>query len=465
MTDVTIATLFHYADKTDPAWRGRYDEEERERIFDQMASDQMADDAPRSDASNIIAPNAQPKSNRPKLAWRERRKGGAPAPSMHNARLAIAAMGLECSYDTFHDKMMFGYRDDVQRTVEPMFGEVTDHGILSLRRFLSDRFGFDLTEQHVRDAVISMALERCFDPVRDRLDQAEANWDGVKRLDRMAAEYFNCEDTKLNAACVRKTMIAAVARVRNPGCKFDTILTLEAPEGWNKSTTWRVLAGDENYSDESIIGKNSREVQEQLAGVWIHENAELAGMKKAEVETVKAFASRQVDRARPAYGRFLKKQPRHSIEVGTTNSNEYLQSQTGNRRFWGMRVLKAIDLEKLKVDRLQLWGEAAHYQSQGESLTIDDAMWPDAGAEQENRRVKDPWEAVLADMPEVVEDRKWDGVLEQYTVTTTHWIIHLIGDLERVATTAILAHILEVPIAQQGLFRLRQEILDTRSLH
>ena len=113
----------------------------------------------------------------------------------------------------------------------------------------------------------------------------------------------------------------------------------------------------------AIIGKASREVQEQLAAVWIHENAELAGMKKAEVETVKAFASRQEDRARPAYGHFLKKQPRHSIEVGTTNSDEYLQSQTGNRRFWPMKVLEAIDLEKLKQDRLQLWGEAAHYQS------------------------------------------------------------------------------------------------------
>jgi predicted P-loop ATPase len=95
-------------------------------------------------------------------------------------------------------------------------------------------------------------------------------------------------------------------------------------------------------------------VQEQLATVWIHENAELAGMKKAEVETVKAFASRQVDRARPAYGHFLKMQLRHSIEVGTTNGSEYLQSQSGNRRFWPMLVLKSIDLEKLKRDRLQL---------------------------------------------------------------------------------------------------------------
>ena len=98
------------------------------------------------------------------------------------------------------------------------------------------------------------------------------------------------------------------------------ITVLESGEGFNKSTAWRVLAGDENFSDESIIGKDSREVQEQLAEIWIHENADLAGMKKAEVETVKAYASRMIDIARPAYGHFVKKQPRHSIEVGTTNS-------------------------------------------------------------------------------------------------------------------------------------------------
>jgi predicted P-loop ATPase len=384
------------------------------------------------------------------LSWRECRKNGSPVASLHNARLAIAAIGVVCSYDTFHDKMLFGYKDDTTRhVVEQFLGEVSDNGILSLRRLLSDRFGFDLTEKHVRDAVVSLALEHCFDPVADMLADAEANWDSVERLDRMAADYFSCEDTPLNAACVRKTMIAAVARVRQPGCKFDTIPVLESPEGKNKSTALRVLAGDENFSDEKIIGKDSREVQEQLAAVWIHENADLAGMRRAEVETVKAYASRQVDCARPAYGRFLKQQKRHSIEVGTTNGDEYLQSQTGNRRFWPMTVLKAIDIEKLRADRLQLWGEAAHYQSRGEALTIDEKMWSDAGEEQEKRRVKDPWETVLAGMPEMVEKKKWDQEAEEYAVTNIHWIIHNIGDQERVASEAILTHVLEVPIARQ----------------
>src|SRR6516164_7535485 len=154
-----------------------------------------------------------------------------------------------------------------------------------------------------------------------------------------------------------------------------------------------------------LIGKESREVQEQLSAIWIHENADLAGLRKAEVETVKAYASRQEDIARPAYGHFVKKQKRHSIEVGATNSSEHLQSQTGNRRFWPLRVLKSIEVEKLKRDRLQLWGEAAHYQSQGESLVLDKALWGEAGQEQEARRVRDPWEDLLRDMPLIAEDR------------------------------------------------------------
>lgn len=113
-----------------------------------------------------------------------------------------------------------------------------------------------------------------------------------------------------------------------PGCKFDQIIVHEGPEGKNKSTSIRVLAGDENFSDQSIIGADSKEVQEQLDGIWMHENADLAGMRKVEVEKVKTFARRQVDRARPAYGRVREDRPRRSIEWGSTNEDTYMLSQT-----------------------------------------------------------------------------------------------------------------------------------------
>jgi predicted P-loop ATPase len=220
---------------------------------------------------------------------------------------------------------------------------------------------------------------------------------------------------------------------------------MESPEGWNKSTVWSVMAGEGNFSDERIIGHAAKEVQEQLAGVWIHENADLAGMAKREVETVKAFASRQVDRARPAYGRFLKEQPRHSIEVGTTNADKYLLSQTGNRRFWPVEVLRPIDLKRLRESRLQLWGEAAHYQSQGEVLTLPEALWAAAGVTQEERRVHHPWEAKLAALTVRVTDSPVGDFGHQGPE-----LIYVVGNEERVTSNDLLRY-LNVPVGQMHM--------------
>jgi hypothetical protein len=93
--------------------------------------------------------------------------------------------------------------------------------------------------------------------------------------------------------------------------------------------------------------------------------------------------------------------------------------------------------------------EAAHYQSEGESLTINEAMWPAAGVEQEKRRVKDPWEDIVANMPEVVEKRIWDKDLEAYIATALHQIIIHVSDQERTSSNAILTHVLEIPVGRQ----------------
>jgi len=384
----------------------------------------------------VVIPPAPP-------TWREVYPNGSPRASLHNARAALEAGGLVGSYDVFHNKMYLGRGEaaDVRAALPPFCGEVTDNRIALLRQWVSDSFGRDFTEKHVRDAVIASALAHSFNPVTDMLAEAEAGWDGVPRLDRMACDLFGCADTPLNRACVRKTMIAAVARARRPGCKFDTILVLEGPEGWNKSSAWAVLAGEGNFSDERIIGSAAREVVEQLAGIWIHENADLAGMKKTEVETVKAYASRQVDRARPAYGRFLVEQPRHSIEVGTTNNREYMQSQTGNRRFWPMLMERRIDLSALRAVRLQLWGEAAAADTAGEALTLPEELWGDAAIAQEARRVRDPWEEALARLAPVGAR---DSVLAGVGMVG-FGIVQVAGDEWRVATKDIFQTALGMP--------------------
>jgi predicted P-loop ATPase len=135
--------------------------------------------------------------------------------------------------------------------------------------------------------------------------------------------------------------------------------------------------------------------------------------------------------------------PRRSIEWGTTNNDEYLLSQTGNRRFWPLKTGK-IDLDALMRDREQLLGEAATYEAGGESLTLDPSLWSSAQQAQEQRRVADPWEDILANMPQTVD------IYENHMMTTVT-IIHNTGDgFERVASADVLTHVLRIPKAQQN---------------
>jgi predicted P-loop ATPase len=405
--------------------------------------------------TNVIEMKDQA-SKKTELIWREMLKK-RPQASLYNARLAMEALGVECRHDLFHDKILIGYRDDeVQHEVREMLGEFTDNALTRLRQIVSERFGFDPTDSYIRDAVKTLALDRCFDPVLEMLDKAQHDWDKTPRLNSWVVTYLGCADTELNRAIGRKTLIAAARRVRVPGCKHDHITVLEGPEGRLKSTLIRVLAGDENFSDQSVLGASDKVVQEQLAGVWMHENADLAGMKRAEVEHVKAFASRQVDRARPAYGRVREDRKRRSIEWGTTNNSEYLQSQTGNRRFWPLKV-GTIDLEALKRERLQLLGEAATYEAQGESSVLDEKLWPDALAAQEERRVKDPWEELLEDIPDTVpifSDPKSDDEKPDVEGQVTIVYSYRNGDEieERVTSKDLLEHILKIPPARQSRF-------------
>lgn len=133
-----------------------------------------------------------------------------------------------------------------------------------------------------------------------------------------------------------------------------------------------------------------------MAGRWIIEAAELKGMRKGDVEHLKSFLSRRVDRARLAYGRFAVEVPRQSVVIGTDNSGQYLRDATGNRRFWPVRI-KQFDLVALSRDVDQLWAEAAYREAAGESIRLHPDLWQDAAEQQDERRVDDPFVELLAE--------------------------------------------------------------------
>jgi predicted P-loop ATPase len=318
-------------------------------------------------------------------------KGGRPAATVENAKVACLKLGISFAYDTFHNRKTVG-----GHAIDQFAGELSDDAVRMLRDLIRQRYGFDPGLACVNEAAITLCLYNRFDPVSDYLDGLK--WDRVPRLDRWPITYLGCEDTALNRAIGRLTLIAGVRRVRQPGVKFDQIVVIEGfLQGKGKSTSIEILVGEENFSDQLVLGADPRTVQEQSAGIWGHEIAELDGLSRADIDKVKAFASRRIDRARPAYGRNVVAQPRTCICFATSNRDDYLKDDTGNRRFWPLRAGE-IDLDALRRDRDQLWAEAAHYEAQGVSIVLPQSLWAAAAEQQEARREPDPWEDALADV-------------------------------------------------------------------
>ena len=346
---------------------------------------------------------ADQKAKQKKVKWFY---GSVPGDSVADIVIAIEQLGIILRYDEFRDVVRMDYTAS-----HKLFGILNDSHVTMLRDWITEEFGFEPGKDNTNDAVDRLALRKRFHPILDYLKRLV--WDRKPRLDKWVCTYLGTENRPLFRTMGRKTLVAACARVLEPGIKFDTILVLEGPEGINKSTAIEVLAGTENFSDQTILGTHDKEQQEVLKGVWLHEIADLKGMRHAETEHIKAFASRKTDRARPAYGRRTEWRDRQCVFFATTNDREYLKGETGNRRFWPLPCGN-IMLKALKRDRDQIWAEAFQCALEAESLELPSEMWEEARQEQEKRLPAD----LLLDKLREVQGTRW-------------------GDEERVATLTV----------------------------
>lgn len=268
-------------------------------------------------------------------------------------------------------------------------------------------------------------------PVRDYLDGL--TWDGVPRIDKLLVTYAGAMDNAYVRAIGAKTLIAGVRRVRQPGCKFDNVIVLEGSQGCGKSSFVKLLSPHvEWFSDSPIGNTESKDAPLSLQGRWIIELGEMSVLSKSGVEALKAFVSSSIDHVRRPYGRMHEELRRQCIFIGTTNQATYLKDQTGNRRFWPVKV-GVIDLDALVADRDQLWAEAAAREAEGESLFLPQDLWEMAAIEQEERVSEDPW----ADILRAYVDRKivWvgDGNYKE------------VEPMDRVHTSMLLTDALQIP--------------------
>lgn len=152
------------------------------------------------------------------------------------------------------------------------------------------------------------------------------------------------------------------------------MLTLVGGQGEGKSYFIKQL-GQDWYSD-TFITVQGKEAYEQIQGAWIIEVAELAGLRKADVETIKHFITKQEDRYRPSYAREVGDFKRQCILIGTTNKKDFLRDPTGNRRFLPIATNKVMATKNIFTDLKnevdQIWAEAVVLYSAGEKLYMSD---------------------------------------------------------------------------------------------
>lgn len=248
--------------------------------------------------------------------------------------------------------------DDAPADPDPSLPWIDSHGC-RVQNWLQRTWSLTVSEQTAYKAAMMVAEARPFDPLRDWLLSLE--WDGVPRLAGWLTSYLGVEDTAYSRFIGPAFLVGSVARGLWPGCKMDTMLILEGPQGLFKSQAVERLYGAAFFR-ETPIDLRSNDRFMALRDCWCREWPELDGYGKADAARVKSFLSPRFDDFRAPYARTMVHVPRRVVFVATVNPPQlgYLVDESGNRRMWPVECGKVgpIDLDGITRDRLQLWAEA-----------------------------------------------------------------------------------------------------------
>ena len=275
--------------------------------------------------------------------------------------------------------------------------KLEDGHLIELRTFIGKNYYFNFNKNDIYDAVYSVAINNPYHPIKSYLEGLQ--WDGRTRIDHWLASICGVEYNQYTQDAGRKVLLAAIARVYRPGCKFDFMMILESNQGAGKSTLLEILAGSKFYASISL-GQTTKDLVDSMRGKWIMEVKEMQGFHRSEVEKVKAILDTGKDTVRLSYGRLARDFERSSIMVGTMNpqkENKYLIDETGNRRFWPIACSGKIQLDLLVLERDQMWAEALQ-RYRLEPLYLENPIAEVKAIEEQEARMShdDPWDIEIA---------------------------------------------------------------------
>lgn len=282
----------------------------------------------------------------------------------------------------------------------------TDSDDAGVRRLIEKKYDIDSLSK-IRDAVDLAMLKLKRHPVREYLNGLV--WDGAKRADTIFIDYLGAEDSVYVREVTRKALLGAVARIMSPGCKHDHILVLVGPQGCRKSTTLAKLG--KSWFSDSLYTLAGKDAYEQLQGYWIIEMGEMAATRKAELEQIKQFVSKQSDNFRSAYARRTQEHPRQCAFFGSTNDEEFLRDPTGGRRFWPVVVTeegrkRAEGFTEEIVD--QVWAEIVVRYNAGEQWYLSETAEAMAREVQSAHTEQNGKQGVVENFLETLLPKNWD---------------------------------------------------------
>jgi predicted P-loop ATPase len=331
-------------------------------------------------------------------SWRNalaKKRNGEPYPDERNVAIALDGaneLAGMLQYDAFADQIrVLRAPPWSEHAGEWRPRQWSDADRIELQMWLQ-RQGLQINKANVvQDSVIAVSQRAQHHPVREYLESVGPLWDGQPRIDAWLIDYLGAQDPERYLTQIGpKFLLGAVARIFEPGCQMDTILVMEGPQGLGKSSAVRVLF--QSWCSDIAHDMANKDAAILIQGVWCGELSELTALAKSQIEVIKAFISRRVDRYRPPYGRNAIDRPRHTVFIATTNECEYLQDVSGGRRFWPADCSK-IDTDALEADRDQLWAEAVCRYRNGEKWHLDRDSESMAFLQQEHRRLVTPLES------------------------------------------------------------------------
>ena len=251
------------------------------------------------------------------------------------------------------------------------------------RIYFAEEINITITKNDAIDAIAVIAESNKYHPVYDYLEDCHARiGDDTSILDGLAYKCFGVENP-LYEAFLKKTLIAAVARIYYPLTKFeeltpkvakvDHVFCLVSSQGAKKSTFFEALSGEPFFTDNLDKDLAHKDNIMRLHRKWICEIGEIDRVTNSRYEgDLKNFITIKTDIQRFAYLRAQKVCPRQFLFVGTSNRDDFLTDPTGDRRYWILRTNKKINAAFVSENRDAIWAAAVSLYKSGAEWWLSD---------------------------------------------------------------------------------------------